>query len=269
MTGDLVPFFEGTEVHVIEKDGEVWIPLPDLAAAWGIDRNTPAALIRRNPESFEGMYTGECYVTSPSGTVGYECVNERGLYLLMGKISVDRLKNRAAKETIIRFQRWVPELIQRYRKREIQQAPANIEAEINEARHLAELTGGDLRAFQAAALRKHGKPEYADALMQSIPPQIHGQQGWFNPSQLGERCGLNAREINSYLYNKGYQYPQGPVWRLQPKGEPYGEEYWFEATSGHREIRIRWRETVLTASGLIRQPAPDQLALPQSAGAPA
>jgi len=254
MTGNLANLFEGKEIRVMEQLGEVWLRLDDLAAAWGIDRTTPHNLIVRNKDVFEG-YTLTVAVGDITSPDVWNCVNERGLYLLMGKISADRLKNPAARAALIRFQRWVPELIQRYRKKEIVQqlSPAvkTMEAEIDRARTLAELTGGDLKAFQAVALKKCGVPEYIEALHGSVI--VHGEAGWYTPTQLGDRCGLNAREVNSWLYNHGFQYPQGPVWRLQPKGEPHGEEFWYTATSGHQEWRIRWRESVLYASGLKRQ----------------
>jgi hypothetical protein len=58
---------------------------------------------------------------------------------------------------------------------------------------------------------------------------------------------------------------QGRIWRLNPTGEMHGKEYVYEATSGHREIRIRWRESILYASGLKRPIDESQLALPARA----
>jgi prophage antirepressor-like protein len=248
MTEALATLFEGKEVRVIERDGEPWFPISDLAKAWGINRKTPANLIDRNREIFEGMaHVGVCNI--PDGEV-----NERGLYLLMGKISADRLKNPEARAAIIRFQRWVPELIQKYRKREIVQAPAApvLETELSRAKQIAELTGTDLKTMQAAALRKCGLKEYADALTPSL---MHGQAGtWLNPTDIGNRCGHSAHEINNFLSFHRFQYrDQSGVWRLTDKGELHGEEYWFESSTRHREVRIRWRDSILTASGLIRE----------------
>lgn len=258
MTLDLIQLFENKEVRVFAQDEDYWIPVGDLATAWGIDRTTPAKIISRNAEVFQDL-SQYCDVTSQS-TEPVLCVNERGLYLLMGKVSANRLKNDMARAAIIRFQRWVPELIQQFRKKEIVLVPpaCNLDLEIQEARHLAELTSGDPRQFMAAALRKCGKTEYADALLKSAPALVHGETGWLTAGALGERCGLNAREINAWLYNHDFQYPQNSLWRLQPKGEAHGEEYWYEAPSGHREIRIRWRESILIASGLKREDAVQQ-----------
>jgi len=253
MTGELIPQFEGKDIRAIDQNGEVWMPLSDLATAWGIDRSTPDHILERNADVFEGLSATVLDVTYQTAV---RCVNERGLYLLMGKVSAGRLKHKEAREAIIRFQRWVPELIQKYRKKEIVQQPAKpcIADELQKAQMLATGTGGNLRAFQKIALGKCGHADYAPAL-DAIPTLVHGEPGqWLTPTQIAERVGsdISARNINSFLYNHDYQYPQGSLWRLTKKGEIYGEEYVFESPQKHREVRIRWHISILTASGLIK-----------------
>jgi len=253
MTEALATLFEGKEVRVIEKDSELWIPLADIASAWGIDRSTPDNMIERNPEVFAGLVT----TVLDAASTPMKSINERGLYLMMGKITTGRVKNRSAREAIIRFQKWFPELIQRYRKKEIvqvQPAVNTLDSELDRARTIAQLTGTDLKTMQAAALRKCGLKEYADALTPSL---MHGETGaWLNPTQIGNRCGHSAREVNNYLEWHRFQY-RGPdgLWRLTDKGELHGEEYEYPTVSKHIEIRIRWKPSILTASGLIREPA--------------
>jgi len=267
MTGDLVPLFEGKEIHIIEQNGVAWIPLADLAAAWGIDRKTPGNLIGRNQEIFEGMFRSD-------GDVTYHDVNECGLYLLMGKISADRLKNPEAKAAMIRFQRWVPELIQRHRKGEIAQR-VDIKSELQRAKEYAGFCERDVGSFQAAVFKKHGMPEFADALQ--VPALVHGETGWFNVTQLVAMCNdplLNPERLNWYLANnpkdperRPFQYrDENHLWRLTPLGKEHGKEYWYTAPSQHQEIRIAWRESVLYSSGLKRSISGDQAALPAKAG---
>jgi len=264
MTGDLATLFEGKEITVTERDGELWFSLSDLAAAWGIDRKTPGNLLARNPDLFAGMFLSD-------GDVTYHDVNERGLYLLMGKISADRLKNPEAKTALIRFQRWVPELIQKYRKKEITEIPPTgpaLDIELAKARRIAEATGRDPAPFQKIALGKCGLGDYAPALDSSIPAVVHGEPGWFNPTQLVARCNdplLTAERLNWYLKNHEFQYRDGYIWRLTPRGMEHGKEYLYTAPSQHQEIRIAWRESVLYASGLKRQIPEDQMALPARA----
>ena len=259
MTEALATLFEGKEVHTFEHAGEIWFPLTDLASAWGVDRKTPGNLIGRNQEIFEGMFLSE-------GDVTYHDVNERGLYLLMGKISADRLKNPDAKAAMIRFQRWIPELIQKYRKKEIVQTPAapqdRLKDEMTKARLCAQETNGNLIAFQKIALGKCGMGDYAPAL-DTAPAIVHGETGWYNPTRLVALCNdpdLTPERLNYFLLNKGFQTRDGYLWRLTPLGTEHGREYQYEAPSGHREIRISWRISILEASGLVRHP--EQATLP-------
>ena len=251
MTEALATLFEGKEIRAIEQNGDLWIPLADIAAAWGIDRSTPDKIIERNADVFAGLYSSVLDTMSTP----MSCLNERGLYLMMGKISASRLKNKDARAAIIRFQVWVPELIQKYRKGEIRQTPQipELDQELARARYLARETGGDLAAFQAIALKRCGLEDYAPAL--NISPIVHGEAGqWLNATQIGLRCGHSPREVNHFLEWHKFQYKdQAGLWRLTDLGEQYGEEFWIETTSRHREVRIRWREDILIASGLIKE----------------
>jgi prophage antirepressor-like protein len=272
MTEALTTLFEGKEIRTFEYGGEIWFPLADLAAAWGVDRKTPGNLIGRNEALFKGMYFSD-------GDVTYHDVNERGLYLLMGKISADRLKNPQARDAMIRFQRWVPELIQKYRKKEIvpvQQQPSGIIGELQEARELAALCGKSPELFQAAVLKKHGKTELAEVLEVS-PSVIHSNAGYYTPTRLIELfCHdplLTPKRFNKYLENfrdnetrewKPFQYKdENKIWRLCGEGFRHGKEIMYEVpdSGGHKEIRVLWKESILYASGLKRQVPEDRTAL--------
>jgi hypothetical protein len=131
-----------------------------------------------------------------------------------------------------------------------------IDTELLVAKHLSEQTGGDLVAFQAIALKKCGMEEYIPALKQ--PSMISGEQGWYTVTQLCEKYPTaeiegHPERLNYWLLNHGYIYrEQSGLPRLQPKGEPHGMEYWYESPHGHREIRIRWRLSIMYACGLVK-----------------
>jgi len=277
MTEEIANLFEGTPIQVVNELGEFWFPLPDLTEAWGVSKDTLSHQIERNKDLFSGM-SGEKYVTYPTGEIQEICVNERGLYTLIGRLNTDRLKNPHAKEAILRFQRWVPELIQRYRKHELVQAPAgqDIRAELQEARELAVICGRSPESFQAVILRKHGKGELASELQLS-GNIVHGETGWYNVTGLVSLCndpGLTPERLNKWLenYREGlvwapFQYRDGRLWRLTRRGMEHGREYQFNLGNGHSEPRISWRESVLYACGLKKHVAADQTALPARAGA--
>jgi len=264
MTEALATLFEGKEIRVIEQAGDVWLPLIDLSQAWSLDRSTLFKHIERNPELFTDC-TRIIDFLSKDGIEAVRCVNEEGLYLLIARISSGRLKDPSAKAAIMHFRMAAPKLIKAYRKKEIVHQPVNqdaaLKASLSTARLLATETGGELAAFQKIALEKCGLGEWAPALS-TVSTIVHGEPGWHNATQLGEMCGLTAEQVNAYLYNKAFQYREGRIWRLNPTGEMHGKEYIFEATSGHREIRIRWRESILYASGLKRPVDASQIALP-------
>jgi len=282
MTEALATLFEGKQIQVVEESGELWFPLPDLTEAWGIDKNTLPHQLDRNKDLFAGM-SGDKYVTYPTeGIQEVPCVNERGLYLLIGRVNADRLKNPGAKAAILRFQRWVPELIQQYRKKEIVQKPVPDELDeviaydLREARQIAELTGTDPKLMQAAALRQHKNGMYdacAEVLERQALAVRHGEPGWYNPSGLVELCNdpnLTSERLNKWLENyredgewRPFQYREGKLWRLTKRGMEHGREYQFNLGNGHSEPRISWRSSILYASGILRDIPDSQIRLPE------
>jgi prophage antirepressor-like protein len=275
MTEVLPTIFEGKSIQVIEQDGEPWFPLADLSGAWGVHRNTLNQIIDRNEKKFAGFHTTIAHVTC----AGMKAVNERGLYLLMGAINTDRLKDAQAADAILRFQRWVPELIQQYRKKEIvpvQQQPAAAQEldevvayDLIEAKQIAKLTDTDPKPLYAAVLKGHGYEKIAKVYEQQVPAVVHGEAGWYNPTRLVGLCNdpdLTADRLNWYLKNKGFQVKEGGIWRLVGPGFLHGKEYPYNTPSGHSEPRIAWRESVLYASGLKRPMPESQTALPARAG---
>ena len=273
MTEALTTLFEGHDIRVLESEGDIWIPLKDLADAWGLRPNTLYQIIARNGKKFKNRVSDVHVTCTSSDESWHKSVNEQGLYVLLGAVNTDRLKNAEAAAAIDRFQYWIPELIQKYRKKEIAQAGPvlpDIKAKLNQARELAEVCRVDPHTFEAAVLRENGLPGLADALPTSPTPVVvqHGDPGWFNPSQLVAKCNdplLTAERLNWYLKNHDFQYRDGYIWRLTPRGMEHGKEYLYTAPSQHQEIRISWRESVLYASGLKRQLLEDQTHLPQKA----
>lgn len=261
MTDALIPVFEGKELRTLEHDGEIWIPLTDITNAWGIDRSTPDNIINRNKEVFDGLSRSVFDVTSNSSL---KCLNERGLYLMMGKVVAGRAKNPEAKSTIIRFQKWYPELIQKYRKGTIQaQLPAPdpiADSLIRNAKYREILIKNyEFTPEQATMITLQHVEKETGYTVERPGIVRQSEEGWLNPTQIGQECGgLTAREVNMRLYNLKFQYPQGPqdsrIWRLTEIGERYGEEYQYELTNKHTEIRIRWHRDVLVAAGFKRAP---------------
>lgn len=269
MTGDLIKIekFQGIDIRVVVHENEVTIPVPDIATALGYERSALTHLIRRNSELFDGL-TKDQYITTPNGTRQITtCLTRDGVIGLLMRMQPHHAKASGGPKLIASFQRWAIETLGKIVRGEIIQTGSlevQIKAEMNTAKMLADATGRDVTAFQVIALERCGLKEYIPALQ---PPITHGEPGWLNPTQIAFRCGLTAREVNNKLYWCDFQYPQGPLWRLTIKGEQYGEEYWYELPNKHREIRIRWRESVLIASGLVREQQPEPVTAPDALAA--
>lgn len=252
MTEALATLFEGKEIRAIEQDGDLWFPVVDLAAAWGTDRSTPLKIIERNPEAFEEV-SQWCDVTSQAITL---CVNEQGLYMLLGRISAGRLKNPEARERILRFQRWVPELIQRYRKKEIVQVhePARLLSDdvreaLKVARIISEETGVSLPIAQSFALEKVGAGDW-----QKLLPAATMPSGYLTPTDIGNRIGKSARQVNLWLYNNRFQVRDdvGGDWRLTEAGKMHAEEFPF-TRNNHSGYQIKWRDSILSMMNVSLQ----------------
>lgn len=241
---------EGTEIGTV-------IPVADIADMIGYSRSALTKAIKANERKMNPCKT---FISLPTtgGSQQFLCLNRAGVDYLF--VLIHPAKARMDIDQLLEFRKGILEKLGDVVAAQAAPAPASlapavntIEAEIQRARIIARESGRDERAYLAVAYEKCGVREYIKALNESGSPVVHGEKGWMTPKQLGDRCGLNSREVNSWLYNHGFQFPEGAIWRLQPKGEPYGREYWFEAPGGHREIRVAWREEVLHASGLKRR----------------
>lgn len=255
----LTNLFEGKPVRVFEKDNDIWMPIADIAGAWGIARSTPDKILIRNIEVFDNLSHPVVDVMSNTPVT---CLNERGLYLMMGKISASRLKNPAAKESIIRFQRWVPELIQKYRKKEIVQVSKEPDyaATLNAVRFVKELSGMvgcDPLPLVCQALDNYNLGMYGGLLVVQkdivrpivLPEPVKKPKDYFTATDIGERIGKTPYEVHMMLYQR-----KPPVlikedhtgeWRLTEYGKQFGEERTFDATKGQIKWWIAWNRGVL------------------------
>jgi hypothetical protein len=254
MTTDIVlsELFENKEIRIIEHENDVWVPISDLSMAWGIDRSTPDKMIKRNPEVFEGVSS----TVLDSVSTPMKCVNERGLYLLMGKISAGRLKNPSAKLVIIRFQKWFPQLIQKYRKKEIVLIPKGpdypgIIQKLKFIRSVHEETGWNLLELQKEVLREAGMISLTYHIEPGKPvalPAPPKPKDYLTATDIGERIGKSAEEVHIWMYNR-----KPPLivrddvsgWRLTTWGKDFAEERAVELVGGTVVWRIKWKKDVL------------------------
>jgi hypothetical protein len=259
MNTDLVP--AGQTVRVIPSEIGPVIPVVDIAESIGYSRGSITNAITKNEAAFRG-YTSFQALKTTGGIQQFLCLNQTGIERLILLIRPAKKKGDLC-ERVEAFR--VKAFGRMEQKKDTVPTLSSLDTELQQAKRIAELTDTDPRIMWAAALRKCGLPEYADVLR---PALIRGEGGWYNPTRLVTLCNdpdLTPERLNWYLKNKGFQYRDGYIWRLTPAGLIHGREYNFEAPSGHVEVRIAWRESVLYASGLKRLMANDQTALARAA----
>lgn len=248
MTPDLATLFEGKEIRVIEHNNDLWIPIADLANAWGIDRSTPDNMINRNQEVFEGVSA----TVLDTASTPMQCVNERGLYLMMGKISAGRLKNPAAKTIIIRFQKWFPEILQKHRKGELVSVDDILRSHLAIADSMVQYAHVDRGIAVTVAIAKVEHDTGADLKWISNLVRKDRQQapGFLTPTQVGEELGgLSPRSVNRMLQQLGYQYLVANRWTPTKVGECFSENLPFTrvlSTGGsHSDYQLKWSPEIV------------------------
>jgi prophage antirepressor-like protein len=257
----LTELFDGTEIRVLDHEHEIWIPISDLATAWGIDRSTPDKIIDRNEEVFFGLSATVLDVTSNT-TV--RCLNERGLYLMMGKVSPSRLKKPEAKKSIIKFQRWFPELIQKYRKKELVELPLSKQATLNTINHYLDIADIAITRSDVPKEIAHGqawalanvetKVELTLAVSSYIKAQTKQAQitdgckpidqadfdSHFSLKYIANILKLSDDKTRNILESKNILCYKNKMWHLTTYGERYGKAFKVQIGYPYRSIQQVW-----------------------------
>lgn len=249
-----------SKMRVLDSPIGKVVPVVDIAEMIGYHRSSITKAIQSNDEAFMGLKTFQTLPTT-GGDQPFLCLNETGVDRLFLVISPSSKTKKDLFKRVEEFRlRAFGNLVEHKTLTSGNGNGYDITTEITKAKMLASATGGNVNDFLKIALKKCGMEDYAQAL--DSPAMVHGDIGmWMNPTDIGRECGLSPREVNGWLYNHDFQWPQNGIWRLTVKGEIYGEEYTFQTTSRHREIRIRWHRSILVASRLKPAPNTDQTAL--------
>ena len=251
--------FENKEIRAIEYKGEVWIPIVDIAEAWGLDRSNVTKIINRNPEVFAGLST-VVDITSPNQNLpntellnnSLRLVNEQGVYVLALKVSAGRIKNKEVKATIIRFQRWVPELIQQFHKGELvshsQANPLDITNHYLDLADIAvkrsgvpkEIAHGQAWALSATATGleiNNAIASYIKAqsqqlqLPEGIPQDKKDYDMYFSITKVAASLKLPIDKVRNVLESLNIIYFENGFWKLTAHGDKYGRV--FMVTPGY------------------------------------
>jgi len=253
--------FEEKEIRAMDLNGELWVPVVDLADAWGVDRSTLTKIINRNPDIFRKLST-VIDVTSPSQNVpvsqsvntALRLVNERGMIVLGLKVSSSHIKNPKAKEKIIEFNLWVPELIQDLRKGMVQlspppqflptshvQRPADVlNEQLDAADVLIKRSGMPKEIAHAMAVTLAGElsntnlqpfASYIKAqskqllLTEAIPQDKADYDMYFSITKVAAALKLPIDKVRNVLESLNIIYFDNGNWHLTKGGEKYGKVF--------------------------------------------
>jgi hypothetical protein len=262
---DAIQLFEGKEIRTLEKNGETWIPIRDLSTAWGLNRTTLYNHIKRNERMFQDCTMTCDNLSQPGFTDVY--VNEPGLYLLLARVSTSRIKNASAKESIIRFRIAAPQILRSVRKGEVitpppivppapkKQIPQKSPSEIAyQASKFANFTKADRRKVTAAMLIEGGYGYLADLLpaeneMPRLPAPSPKPPGFLTASEIADRIGSNAQEVNRILYYRHQfiirDHQRPGEYRITEAGKQYGVEEYYAPVPGKEVYRVYWSPRIL------------------------
>lgn len=243
--------FESHDVRVVMgANGEPWFAVADVCQALTIDNHRN--VIARLDDDEKGVQN----MDTPGGRQELSVINESGLYSLI----ITSRKPEAK-----RFKRWVThEVLPSIRKTGTYAAPGSVAALpaltqdkvtailcIGEA--VAKVPGVKPGIVMAATLTViHENTGLAVESLRKVLPAANEPLCSLNPTQLGERVGMSARNVNLRLQARGFQFKnERDEWELTEAGMAWAEALPF-SRHGHSGYQILWKPEV---ADVIREAA--------------
>jgi prophage antirepressor-like protein len=269
--------FDEKNIRAMEMNGEIWVPMVDLADAWEVDRSTLTKIINRNPDVFKKLSTtidlsspNEILSNPETVNKSLRLVNERGMIVLGLKVTAGHIKNKAAKDKIIEFQLWVPELLQDLRKGLVQltdpaplplpwqvKAPVDIlKEELDVADELISRSGLTREQAHSYAVILAGEKAgrdfqcYATAikaqtkqlqLVETIQPLDQGEfDRHFSLRKLAHHFGKTEDKIRNTLESTNIICFKNGIWHLTSHGESFGKPFKVVIGYPYQNKEVTW-----------------------------
>ncbi len=258
----IIPFdFDGRAIRVMERAGEPWFVAGDVCDALTIS-NTGDALSRLDEDEKDDIA-----ITDAIGRMQQTgVVSESGLYSLI-------LTSR--KPEAKRFKKWVttevlPSIRKtgQYRNPQRPQQAATVAALLAIGRAVSRVPGVKPELAMSVTLnlieRTTGLP--ATQMRLALPGGAPAEAVKLNATQIGERVGRNAREVNAALATLGFQAKTDRGNVVTEAGTKYGEMTPF-TRHGHSGYQPLWYEGVIEP--LNRHFGPGSNVVPMAAPRPA
>ena len=258
----LSKLFDGKEIRVVEQSEDFWMVVSDITKAWELHRNTLNDLIGRNEWKFAGHYTTVAHGTC----AGMTAVNETGMYLLMGAVHINLVKNEKSKIAIKKFNELWPELVKSFRKGEvIQQLPepmskvgtldtinhyldiadiavkrSGVPKEIAHSQAWA-LANVETKVDLAMSVSSYIKAQSTQLqLMEAEPVDREEFNKLHSLRDLSGMLKLPENKVRTVLESIGVIYFEHGIWKLTKRGEQYGKAFLVTIGWPYRTNQKAW-----------------------------
>ena len=235
----------------IAKDGNAWLNAEDVARGWGFVKTEV-----KDGKTYESIrwarvnaYLEEFGFRPQVGENDF--LPENMVYRLGFKANNERAQAFQAKladEILPAIRKTgtysIPKLEKnpKYRTRMIGTAVRDVRSTAAELQKLFGVKNGIALAKATNMIERAYGVEMPE-VKELIPPAEH-DTGFLNPTAIGAKLGISAKDTNLLLKNAGLQMKIGKEWRITNKGKNYGEEMPYER-NGHSGYQIRWNESVV------------------------
>lgn len=261
--------FHGASLMLVEHDGQPYVPMKPVVEGIGLDWGGQHKKLTANQKRW-GVSVME--IPSAGGGQSVVCLPLRKLAGWLSTVQVGRIKDEGIKDRIIDYQNECDDALWQYwndghaDNPRAQQSPAN-DPEIPVERRLpvaADCLDASLRISQSLGLEGNQARIAANRMVKETIGldllELSGvkrlvneaQELNYTPTELGNRFGMNARDINKLLAECGLQrhveYAKGKKrWELLPEGKPFAiiTDTPKRHSDGKPVQQILWKESVL------------------------
>lgn len=255
--------FHGTELQLVDKDGQPYVPMRPMVEGIGLDWKSQYRKLSANQRRW-----GMVMMTTPSagGNQDASCIPLRKLAGWLSSLEPSRIKVAAVREKIELFQDECDDALWQYwnagaahnpRAAANDPAPQRLSVvaeDLDAAKRIAHALGLEGNQALLSAGRMVRETTGVDVLELAGMHRLinEAQEHNHTPTELGVKLGMSAVRTNQLLAEHGLQrhveYAAGKKrWELLPAGQPFAvlTDTAKRHSDGAPVLQILWKESVL------------------------
>lgn len=254
MTNEMQVFnFNGSEIRIVEKDGQPWWVAKDVCDYFG-DTNR-----NRTMQALDEDEKGYTQMTTPGGPQSMAVVSEAGLYAMLFAMQPEKGRGvtdeyvAERQQKITAFKRWVThEVLPSIRKHGMYTTPGTVEdllASPDTFIKILQEIKAERQRSAALALQNakqeqiihelKPKADYTDKILQN--------RGLVTITQIAKDYGMSGEAMNALLHELGIQYKQSDQWLLyakyQSKGYTHSHTIDITRSDGSPDVKMNTKWT--------------------------